>query len=120
MNALLVCLALAIVPAKGGPVETRVDVLELNHFYDENGRHVFDQFIFWRWNDCEGRFECIAWRLADKVGIAGPSAGVLCWFDGDRARRVRFGARRETWTQVDPELAERSILPPESRPELGK
>lgn len=28
-----------------------VDLIELNHFYDENGRLIFDQVIFYDWKD---------------------------------------------------------------------
>ena len=30
-------------------LEQRVDLIELNHFYDDSGRHSYDQIIFYEW-----------------------------------------------------------------------
>lgn len=111
-------LLLATVPLS--PItETRVDVVEENHFYDECGQHVFTQFIFWEWDNSDCRLHVVAWRLQSNVrGIRG--RGTLVWNDGDVFRRVRFGEWRETWTQFDPEYRERETRPKESRRELGR
>lgn len=49
-------LLLAILPPPVEPVEDCCDLVELNHFYDEAGRLVFDQIIFWEWSPAESRF----------------------------------------------------------------
>ena len=41
----------------------RVDLIEVNHFYDEQGDLVFDQIIFYDWSHPEGRYHVRAWRL---------------------------------------------------------
>ncbi len=41
----------------------RVDVIEINHFYDEQGRLVFDQTIFYDWSPDHSRYMVRAWRL---------------------------------------------------------
>jgi hypothetical protein len=102
-----------------------VDLIEVNHYYDEAGKHVFDQLIFYDWSREESRYHVRAWRL-----IKHPSqfplhdlrtdTYVATWQDGEVLRSVSGDAFRETWTQYDPELLERSALPKSQRRELGR
>lgn len=106
-------------------IEDRVDVAEVNHFYDENGRLVFDQLIYYRWCDEACRFQVVAWRLLkhpSQMPVRDFRRGgySAAWVDGETMRLLRHGSVRESWTQFDPELVERSILPRESRRELSK
>ena len=41
----------------------KVDLMEVNHFYDEQGRLVFDQVIFYDWSPDHSRYMVRAWRL---------------------------------------------------------
>ena len=41
----------------------RVDLIEINHFYDGNGRLVLDQIVFYDFNSFKSEYECIDWRL---------------------------------------------------------
>jgi hypothetical protein len=101
----------------------RVDLVEVNHFYDEQGRLVFDQTIFYDWSSNHGRYMVRAWRLVKNPAQlpqrdwqeGGYSA---MWHDGEVLRRVHADSMRETWTQYDPELVEREYLPKEQRREL--
>ncbi len=43
----------------------QADLLELNHHYDRNGCHVYDQLIVWRQNPATFRFEVASWTLCD-------------------------------------------------------
>ena len=45
----------------------RVDVVELNHFYNGNGELVFDQVVWWDWNSAESRYDVVDWRLLKGV-----------------------------------------------------
>lgn len=106
-----------------GPIDERCDVMELNHFYDEQGRLVFDQVVFYDWSPRDERHQVRAWRLfksRDQVPRRDWSGGgyVAVWFDGELLRRVRAQSCCETWTQFDPELVEREKLPKERRLEL--
>jgi len=60
-------LVLLLLNAAGGDdriVEEQVDLVEVNHFYDPGtGQLVFDQVIWYRWNDLKQRMDVIAWRL---------------------------------------------------------
>lgn len=102
-----------------------VDVIEINHFYDENGRHVFDQAIFYDWCGVECRHQVRAWRLVktpNQIPALNHTRGLYeaTWQDGDVLRKIHAGSVRETWTQYDPELVERTSLPREQRRELHR
>ncbi len=120
---LIVLLALSVVPPTDVCSET-VDVVEVNHFYDDQGRLVFDQVIFYDWHHQQSHYHVRAWRL-----IKTPSqiprrchssqfGYVTIWHDGYALRRVVAISLRETWTQYDPELLERELLPKQLRCEL--
>lgn len=101
----------------------RVDLVEVNHFYDEQGRLVFDQTIFYDWSESHSRYMVRAWRLV-KNHAQLPQRDwqdggyVAVWHDGELLRHVHAESMRETWTQYDPELMEREYLPKEQRREL--
>ena len=118
-----VCLiAWGISPREDIAVET-VDLIEVNHFYDEQGRLVFDQCLFYDWSSADGRHMLRAWRL-----VKNPSqlpqrdwehgGHTAIWQDGAVLRKVRAGSLRESFTQYDPELVERGFLPKELRRDL--
>jgi len=103
----------------------RVDLIEINHFYDELGKHVFDQVIFYDWSSQSGRYNVRAWRLLKRPAqipqrdwIRGNYVAV--WHDGIVLRKVLAETVQESWTQYDPELVERAFLPKEQRRELRK
>ena len=60
---LLVALAIAPQPAV---LEDRVDVVELNHFYDGEGRLVLDQLVFYDFCQATCRHQVRAWRLVKR------------------------------------------------------
>ena len=100
---LLATLLLCTVPHDGHVVRETVDCIERNHFYADDGRLVFTQFVFFDWaND---RHEIVAWRLEKDEFCFHPP--VVTWTEDDRVRQVRGEYWRESWTQFDPELAER-------------
>jgi hypothetical protein len=102
-----------------------VDLIEINHFYDELGKHVFDQVIFYDWSSQYGRYNVRAWRLLKRpaqIPQRDWTRGyyVALWHDGIVLRKVLAETVRESWTQYDPELVERAFLPKEQRRELRK
>ena len=110
-------------PPREDVASEQVDLIEVNHFYDDQGRHVFDQVIFYDWDDNHSRHMVRAWRL-----VKNPSqlpqrnwkddTYSALWFDNDVLRRVQAKSMRESWTQYDPELVEREYLPKEKRKDL--
>lgn len=101
------------------PVSEEVDIVEINHLYDENAQHVLDQVIYYEWDSTKDRFQVREWRLL-KSAVQIPTRDVRgekssLWHDGTVLRRVTTNQVRETWTQYDPELYEREFLPKDSR-----
>ncbi len=109
--------------------KNNIDKVERNNFYDDEGRLVFVQFIFWEetphWHSRP--YNVMAWRL-DK-GIPRPSYMYdtgsvyryrMIWNDGGTTRDIRCKIFTETWTQEDVEILEREFLPKEHRKGLLK
>ncbi len=123
-----VCLtALTLSPADEVTVD-QVDLVEINHFYDDQGRLVFDQLIYYDWSSVQHRYQVRDWRLLKtptQVPLRDWRTGcyVSEWEDFKQRnglRRVKSKSVRETWTQYDPELVEREFLAQEKRAELTR
>jgi hypothetical protein len=100
----------------------QADIVEINHHYDYDGRHVFTQSIWWELGD-DSEFVVIDWRmqkLQDLTPIPTRGGYLQVWEDGERIRVVRSRHYRETWTQYDPELLDRERIPKEQRRELRR
>jgi hypothetical protein len=124
---LLALLLLSIVP-RDDAVRESVDLIEVNHFYGEDCKLVFDQIIFYDWSAGDARYMVRSWRLI-KTPLQIPyrdhanGGYTAVWVDnGDALRVVRSRDFRETWSQSgvggDPEVNEREFLPKERRKEL--
>ena len=101
-------------------VRQRVDLIELNHFVDEEGREVFRQVIFYDWSKAHHRFHVRAWRLVKRESQLperrwNPSRYQCTWHDDQLLRQVWAPKLRETWSQRDPERLNRSLLPEDQR-----
>ena len=103
---MLALLLLLLLPFSSQPVN-RVDVIELNHFYDSRtGQEVFKQWLFWDLRD--GEWELIDWRLCKGEEVTNN----LLLIDG---KVVKAGRVTETWNDWDRELAAREKTPKEKR-----
>lgn len=129
MDILALTLAIYVNAAVLTPVQEvacdQVDLVEVNHFYDEHGKRVFDQVIFYDWSPSTSRYQVRAWRLLksqNQYPVRNWERGdwSAVWHDGEVLREVRAASFRETWTQYDPELVERDYLPKDKRRELIK
>ena len=92
-----------------------LDLVEVNHFFDEQGREVFTQVIFWDWSESDCRYMVRAWRLVKNPNILpvrdwDRGGYRSLWQDGEQLRDIHALSFRETWTQYDPELVEREFL----------
>jgi|SRR5690606_35531413 len=114
MNLFILIVALSILPSPAAPVEDRVDLIEVNHYYDDCGKPVFTQLIFYDWHAHESRHHVRAWRMV-REGDAPAACGEVLFRDSGVLRRVRAPIIRHTWTQHDPEIAEREHLPQHER-----
>ncbi len=98
-------------PRAADELKQRVDLIEFNHYYDCQGKHQFDQVIFYEWSPDYRRFHVIAWSLVEgdlkRVPRQLPGSGLtsVSWFDRDANvhREVQAKLYRETWSQSDPE-----------------
>lgn len=116
-------------PSDGNPtLRESVDLIELNHFYDDLGRHTYDQVIFYEWSVEYSRYHVIAWCLVEEdqsrmpVLLPGGREVQVRWYDRDvkRMREVRSKLYRETWTQTDPERENKKLLDEKYRSSLLK
>lgn len=122
-TTLAVCLATVCLNPVEDVTVDQVDLAEINHFYDEQGRLVFDQIIYYDWDSEQSRYNVRDWRLiknATQIPQRDWQTGGYAseWKDfkqRDGLRRVEAKSLRETWTQHDPELVEREFLPQEKR-----
>ena len=101
-------------------VKQRVDLIELNHYVDEDGREVFRQVVFYDWSSAHHCFHVRAWRLIKResqvpVRRWNPSQYQCTWHDDGLLRQVWAPKLRETWTQRDPERVNRTLLPEDQR-----
>ncbi len=123
--ALWLCV-FALASSKGNDTaEEYVDLIELNHFYDYQGRHVYDQVIFYELSPETGRFQVRAWCLIEDRDTLSrrPVKNVetqryhVDWFDNDQRllRKITSRLYRESWTQIDPERVNKKILEERSR-----
>lgn len=127
-TSMAVCLAAVWLSPQDEVATDQVDLVEINHFYDEQGRLVFDQIVYYEWSHEHGRFQVRDWRLlksSAQIPLRSWRDGVYVseWNDfkqRDGLRRVEAKLIRETWTQYDPELVERGFLPQEKRRELRR
>jgi hypothetical protein len=97
-----------------------VDLVEVNHVYDLEGKPVLVQAVFYEWRPVQGEYHVRAWRLL-KSNDQRPTRDfvrgdwAMIFHDGGILREVRAAAFRETWTQYDVERYERDRLPQEYR-----
>ena len=101
-------------------IRQRVDLIELNHFVDEDGREVFRQVIFYDWCELDHRYHVRAWRLIKKPAQLprrswDPPMVQCTWGDEGLTKQVWAPRMRETWTQRDPERVNRTFLPEDQR-----
>ncbi len=111
-------------------VHESVDLIELNHFHDEQGRPVYDQVIFYEWSASQAKYHVRAWCLIEPKEIVSrrPVQSFsddryhVRWFDNDQHiyRHISSQLYRETWTQTDPERANKKILDERNRTALYK
>jgi hypothetical protein len=97
-----------------------VDIIEVNHYYDDRGVLILDQVIFWDWCDRSCEFHVVAWRLLrspNQVPHRDWQHGgfVALWYDEETLREVRAKWVRHTWTQYDPEVQDRYCVPKHER-----
>jgi hypothetical protein len=123
---LIACAALWGLNPTSDFLDETVDLIEINHFHDDEGRPLFDQVLFYDWSNEHGRYQVRDWRLLKSIHqVPLPSARerefIAVWNDSklrDTLRATKAKIVRESWTQYDPELVEREFLPEHKRRKL--
>ena len=100
-------------------VDEYVDLIELNHFFDQQGRLVYDQVVFYERAPETGKFQVRAWCLVEDreylnrrpVKNQETELYQVDWFDTDQRllRKITSRLYRESWTQVDPERSNKKF-----------
>ncbi len=116
---MLAWMLLAVIPMDAVVLREEVACVEKNRFYDDSGRLVFVQWIFYE-EVPSGCLSIVAWRLDKGEFSFQERPPVLTFSDADTMRQVRAAYWRESWTQTDPELEARERLPSERRRGLRK
>lgn len=101
-------------------VENTFDLIELNHYYNDEGKRVFSQYMMCDWSNEKKTFVCQIWLMqGEDVSHELTLNGVelLLWDPKSKRRlhRIRAPAFTETWTQFDREVENRKILSPNER-----
>ena len=102
----------------------RVDLLEVNHTYDNCGRLVLEQLIGWDFDLVTRQFRVVFWRLIkdeqreQMMPLRFRDGYYVQWRDGDLLRRVESNIRYESWLQHDPDIADRRRFPQNKRRQL--
>jgi hypothetical protein len=129
MTALAQFVALLITSFSGTTTEVTitdsVDLIEVNHHFDEYGRLVMEQVVFYKWCPLTSRYRVSDWRpLKSRQQIPRKdfrrNIYEANWKDGRHFRQVTSPQFRETWTAYDPELADSLITPKQYRQVLAK
>lgn len=103
----------------------RVDVIEINCYYDHDSNQVFQQLIYWEWVSEEHAHRVCAWRMAKNrhyLPVYNHWTGYweATFMDQGCLRKIRARSLRRTWTQYDPELLDRQHRTPEQRRGLAR
>ena len=114
------------------PLREHVDLIEVNSFYDDNGKLMLSQYIFYDWCSSSGRYQVRDWKLMKECPNKPENimALPLRRANGDITLRIKDGDGtlreittrhvRHTHTQYDPELLEREFLSKDRRIGLRK
>lgn len=101
--------------------QEKCSIIELNHRFDDAGRHCYDQYIFWEWHPSLGRHVALGFALeSDKLrlkrlGNACDLEWIVSTEKGYVTRNIKAPVFRETWTDYDPERQDKDTYPESKR-----
>ena len=119
-------LLLALCPGDWQIVEDRVDIIEINYYFNDMGAINFAQVIFWEWDRHRKKFRVVDFRIlerdAEHVWPAKMQSGLYVHFWWDErthtCRKVIAPYFYITMTDEDPEMKDRDKWPKDERREL--
>lgn len=62
-SLLLIVIMIGAIDYKPPSFVDVVTITEVNHYYDTNGRIIFDQIIYWDWSIADNRYNIVDWRI---------------------------------------------------------
>jgi hypothetical protein len=118
-NCSMIVALLLLSTVAPGPRSVPVDMIELNHFYGEDGRRVLSQWIFWEYSVRLKQFVVMDWVI-HKPGMPRPTRINKTWrlplCNKDMGLAViQSSVYNVTHTQYDPEIKNRELWPPDKR-----
>ena len=104
------------------PIRDNVTCIEVNHHCRCDGKELIHQAIFWELRN--GVWMVRDWRLLkrpEQYPRKDPRTGLyyMRWFDRDDYREVRTRTFVETWSEFDPEMQARAVMPQKLRRKLS-
>ncbi len=110
MKVLFLCLLCSVPGLRPGVDQRNVDLLELNHYHDAKGVHVYDQVIFWERIPGNGKYRVQDWVLVEdqdyfnrRPRTRTPGVYEVIWHVNGKLLVITSPMLKESWTQVDPE-----------------
>lgn len=91
------------------------DILEISHYYDENGHEVLCQLVAWSWCETTERHQIRSWKIVKGISDHPKPVGEGWQANWSANRIVRAKAFKESWWTFDVELVERRNLPQDQR-----
>jgi len=104
----------------------RVDLIELNHYYDACGENSYHQIILWEWSPDYRRFHVVTWLLVDDDLKNYPTrlnngSYKVTWWNSDKNcyQEVTSSLYRETFSTHDPEKENKLLFDEKFRRQLN-
>jgi hypothetical protein len=120
----MIALLLSLVMGSNIVRQEACDMVELHHMHDANGSHVFDQIIFWDWDEQESEYHVRAWFISyGKEHLHKnyrSNLWTIIWPDNRTWRGFVAKHFRESWLQRDPERDDKASHPEHKRIALRK
>ena len=124
MKKLITLLLLTII-TKTNQTQEHIDLIELNHKYDQKGNWIFDQIIYWEKHPHQTKYYVRTWHHAQKPEHypqkhPTQQTWTNTWTD-DKNHTHHHTTKnyQETWTQNDPERDNLKKLPQNQRLNLA-
>jgi len=83
----------------------QVDLVEVNHTHDADGKFRFTQIIAWNWSHDYRRYDVVTWWMPNN----------LSEYQSKNGMRIIGQSKRQTWTNYDPEVRNRDLFPCDNR-----
>lgn len=100
------------------------DMIELNNKYDDKCIHVYSQIIFWKKNPSNGKYEVMEFIMVEdreslnRRPIKQNDERYHVYYknsEQDKIYHIISPIYKESWTQIDPEIENKKLVPERQR-----